>query len=146
MIIMAFTMMGIIFLFSSCNADVSSMQSDMIVKLINNVIPINSFFVRKLAHFSLFFILELILFLTFKNIYLSFKSLPSSLVITSSFLMIFSLLISSVLITSSFLMIFSSVVSLFLWLFSLCWFSLCCFSISELYIGKTTTLFAKKPF
>lgn len=72
MIIMAFTMMGIIFLFSSCNADISSMQSDMIVKLINNVIPINSFFVRKLAHFSLFFILELILFLTFKNIYLSF--------------------------------------------------------------------------
>ena len=72
MIIMAFTMMGIIFLFSSCNANMSSMQSDMIVKLINNVIPINSFFVRKLAHFSLFFILELILFLTLKNIYLSF--------------------------------------------------------------------------
>ena len=71
-VILAFTMMGIIFLFSSCNADVSSMQSDMIVKLINNVIPINSFFVRKLAHFSLFFILELILFLTFKNIRLSF--------------------------------------------------------------------------
>ena len=72
MIVMAFTMMGIIFLFSSCNANISSMQSDMIVKLINNVMPINSFFVRKLAHFSLFFILELILFLTFKNIYLSF--------------------------------------------------------------------------
>ena len=72
MIVMAFTMMGIIFLFSSCNANISSMQSDMIVKLINNVIPINSFFVRKLAHFSLFFILELILFLTVKNIYLSF--------------------------------------------------------------------------
>jgi len=71
-VILAFTMMGIIFLFSSCNADISSMQSDMIVKLINNVIPINSFFVRKLAHFSLFFILELVLFLTFKNIYLSF--------------------------------------------------------------------------
>ena len=72
MIVMAFTMMGIIFLFSSCNANISSMQSDMIVKLINNVMPINSFFVRKLAHFSLFFILELILFLTVKNIYLSF--------------------------------------------------------------------------
>lgn len=71
-VVLAFTMMGIIFLFSSCNADISSMQSDIIVKLINNVIPINSFFVRKLAHFSLFFILELILFLTFKNIYLSF--------------------------------------------------------------------------
>ena len=72
MIVMAFTMMGIIFLFSSCNANISSMQSDMIVKLINNVIPINSFFIRNLAHFSLFFILELILFLTVKNIYLSF--------------------------------------------------------------------------
>jgi len=42
-VILAFTMMGIIFLFSSCNADISSMQSDMIVKLINNVIPIIHF-------------------------------------------------------------------------------------------------------
>lgn len=70
--IIVVAMMGIIFIFSSCNADVSSMQSELIVKMLNNVLPVNSFFVRKFAHFSLFFTLELILYLLFKNIQKSF--------------------------------------------------------------------------
>ena len=71
-VIIALAMMGIIFLFSSCNAELSALQSEMIVKLINNVVPVNSFFVRKMAHFSLFFILSIVMFLVCKNISLSF--------------------------------------------------------------------------
>ena len=54
--------MGIIFLFSSYDAQTSSIQSQLVVDFINKYVPTNSFYIRKLAHFSLFFILEMILY------------------------------------------------------------------------------------
>ena len=70
-IIFVVLMMGIIFLFSSCNATISSLQSDMIVIFLRDLIPVNSFIVRKLAHFSLFFILATSIYLFSKSYILS---------------------------------------------------------------------------
>jgi VanZ family protein len=64
-------MMGIIFLFSSCNATISSLQSNMIVNFLHDLIPVNSFIVRKLAHFSLFSILATSIYLFSKSYILS---------------------------------------------------------------------------
>ena len=61
-IILVVTLMGIIFLFSSYDAQASLVQSQMIVNFINKYVPTNSFYIRKLAHFSLFFVLEMILY------------------------------------------------------------------------------------
>lgn len=63
----ALVMMGIIFIFSSCNADVSAIQSQMVVNYLKEFIPVNSFLVRKLAHFSLFFVLGFTIYLLTKN-------------------------------------------------------------------------------
>lgn len=63
----ALVMMGIIFIFSSCNADLSAIQSQMVVNYLKEFIPVNSFLVRKLAHFSLFFVLGFTIYLLTKN-------------------------------------------------------------------------------
>ena len=63
----ALVMMGIIFIFSSCNADVSAIQSQMVVNYLKEFIPVNSFLVRKLAHFSLLFVLGFTIYLLTKN-------------------------------------------------------------------------------
>ena len=70
-IIFMVLMMGIIFLFSSCNATISNLQSNMIVNFLCDLIPVNSFIVRKLAHFSLFFILATSIYLFSKSYILS---------------------------------------------------------------------------
>ena len=63
----ALVMMGIIFIFSSCNADVSAIQSQMVINYLKEFIPMNSFLVRKLAHFSLFFVLGFTIYLITKD-------------------------------------------------------------------------------
>ena len=65
-------LMLLIFLFSACDATLSSMQSDIIVNYINNFISVNSFLVRKLAHFFLFFLLEMLVYFSIKSIKYSF--------------------------------------------------------------------------
>jgi VanZ family protein len=62
----------LIFLFSACDATLSSMQSDIIVNYINNFISVNSFLVRKLAHFFLFFLLEMLVYFSIRSIKYSF--------------------------------------------------------------------------
>lgn len=62
-VILSLFIMGLIYYFSSCNADVSALQSNIIVEFINNYVPVNSFIVRKLAHFSLYFILSIAIYL-----------------------------------------------------------------------------------
>lgn len=66
-VIMSAIMMGIIFLFSSFNAEISSMQSGIILNFVNIFLPVNSFMIRKLAHFTLFFLLSVGVYLTTKN-------------------------------------------------------------------------------
>ena len=83
-IIFVVLMMGIIFLFSSCNATISSLQSNMIVNFLQDLIPVNSFIVRKLAHFSLFFILAISIYLFSKSYILS-SSLSSLYAIFDEF-------------------------------------------------------------
>ena len=63
----ALVMMGIIFIFSSCNADVSAIQSQIVINYLKEFIPMNSFLVRKLAHFSLFFVLGFTIYLITKD-------------------------------------------------------------------------------
>ena len=63
--------MGIIYYLSSCNATISAAQSQIILDWINNYVPVNSFIIRKLAHFSLYFILSIIIYLT--GHYIKFK-------------------------------------------------------------------------
>jgi VanZ family protein len=65
-------LMLLIFLFSACDATMSSMQSDIIVNYINNFISVNSFLVRKLAHFFLFFLLEMLVYFSIRSIKYSF--------------------------------------------------------------------------
>ena len=65
-IILGIIMMGIIFLFSSYDATISSLQSQYITNFINKIIPIESSVVRDLAHFGLFFMLELIVYIGMK--------------------------------------------------------------------------------
>lgn len=65
-------LMLLIFLFSACDATLSSMQSDIIVNYINNFISVNSFLVRKLAHFFLFFLLEMLVYFSIRSIKYSF--------------------------------------------------------------------------
>ena len=65
-------LMLLIFLFSACDATLSSIQSDIIVNYINNFINVNSFLVRKLAHFLLFFLLEMLVYFSIKSIKYSF--------------------------------------------------------------------------
>lgn len=65
-------LMLLIFLFSACDATLSSMQSDIIVNYINNFISVNSFLVRKLAHFLLFFLLEMLVYFSIRSIKYSF--------------------------------------------------------------------------
>ena len=74
-------MMGIIFLFSSYDAVSSAEQSKVVVDIINKYIPINSFYVRKLAHFSLFFSLELVLYIGIKMLINKFPGLYSILIL-----------------------------------------------------------------
>lgn len=83
-IIFVVLMMGIIFLFSSCNATISSLQSNMIVNFLSDLIPVNSFIVRKLAHFSLFLILATSIYLFSKSYILSL-SLSSLYAISDEF-------------------------------------------------------------
>jgi VanZ family protein len=80
-IIMIAIMMGIIFLFSSYDAVSSAEQSKVVVGIINKYIPINSFYVRKLAHFSLFFLLELVLYIGIKMMVIKFPGLYSILIL-----------------------------------------------------------------
>lgn len=80
-IIMIVIMMGIIFLFSSYDAVSSAEQSKVIVDIINKYIPINSFYVRKLAHFSLFLLLELLLYIGIKMVVIKFPGLYSILIL-----------------------------------------------------------------
>lgn len=65
-------LMGIIFVFSACDASISSMQSQMILDLIKDYIPINTFILRKSAHFILYFILGTIVYLASKSYKVSF--------------------------------------------------------------------------
>ena len=65
-------LMLLIFLLSACDATLSSMQSDIIVNYINNFISVNSFLVRKLAHFLLFFLLEMLVYFSIRSIKYSF--------------------------------------------------------------------------
>lgn len=65
-------LMLLIFLLSACDATLSSMQSDIIVNYINNFISVNSFLVRKLAHFFLFFLLEMLVYFSIRSIKYSF--------------------------------------------------------------------------
>lgn len=83
-IIFMVLMMGIIFLFSSCNATISSLQSNMIVNFLRDLIPVNSFIVRKLAHFGLFFILAISIYL-FSKSYILALSLSSLYAIFDEF-------------------------------------------------------------
>lgn len=81
-IILGIILMGIIFLFSSYDAQSSSVQSQIIVDYINKYVPVNSFYIRKLAHFSLFFILEMILYTGLKICMVKNPSLYSILIVT----------------------------------------------------------------
>ncbi len=81
-IILGIILMGIIFLFSSYDAQSSSVQSQIIVDSINKYVPVNSFYIRKLAHFSLFFILEMILYTGLKICMVKNPSLYSILIVT----------------------------------------------------------------
>ena len=65
-------LMLLIFLLSACDATLSSMQSDIIVNYINNFISTNSFLVRKLTHFLLFFLLEMLVYFSIRSIKYSF--------------------------------------------------------------------------
>lgn len=65
-------LMLLIFLLSACDATLSSMQSDIIVNYINNFIIVNSFLIRKLAHFLLFFLLEMLVYFSIRSIKYSF--------------------------------------------------------------------------
>ena len=81
-IILVVTLMGIIFLFSSYDAQASSVQSQMIVDFINKYVPTNSSYIRKLAHFSLFFVLEMILYTGLKIYMVRNPGLYSILVVS----------------------------------------------------------------
>ena len=66
-IILVIIWMIIIFIMSSFNADTSSSQSNIIVNFISNIFNINninllSFIIRKLAHFTEYFILGILLY------------------------------------------------------------------------------------
>lgn len=80
-IIMIAIMMGIIFLFSSYDAVSSAKQSKVVVDVINKYMPINSFYIRKLAHFSLFFLLELVLYIGIRMLVTKFPGLYSILIL-----------------------------------------------------------------
>jgi VanZ family protein len=66
--ILTVMLMLIIFILSSCDAQTSALQSDFIINLLKEFINLNSFFVRKLAHFSLFFLLEILIYNLLNNI------------------------------------------------------------------------------
>lgn len=70
-IILSVFIMGVIYYLSSCDAFTSSLQSGAIVEWISLYVPVDSFIVRKFAHFSLYFILSLIIYLA--GYYINFK-------------------------------------------------------------------------
>lgn len=75
-------MLGLIFTFSSCDAPTSSKQSALIVNWVNKLIPVNSFFIRKCAHFSLYLVLEVIIYFICAFINLKYPGLISLLFVS----------------------------------------------------------------
>lgn len=82
LIIISIVMMGIIFLFSSCNSHISAEQSTLIVNWVSKIIPVNSFLIRKFAHFSLFFVLEIIIYYLCTVFSLKYPGLISTLFVS----------------------------------------------------------------
>lgn len=74
--------MGIIYYLSSCDAFTSSMQSQAIVDWISLYVPVNSFIVRKFAHFSLYFILSIALYIAGYNIKFKYPEVFTFLVVS----------------------------------------------------------------
>lgn len=72
LLILLVTIMGLIFILSACNASISSMQSQIILDLIKDYIPVSMFMLRKFAHYMIYFILGTIIYLLSKSYKVSF--------------------------------------------------------------------------